>query len=135
MLSTLSFREEGDVVIVDVQGKLTSAESAALGAMLQELAEAGYRNVLLNMAGVTHIDPAAIDQMVAGYESLARLNGALKLLGLRKPVQCILRASRLDSVFEKHEEESEAVLSFYSAKRQQLEETPSIGLPSDAYLG
>ena len=136
MSNTLTFREEGDVVVVDVCGKLTiGSDSAALRAILQELAEAGYRKVLLNMAGVTHIDTASIDHLMAGYTSLARVNGRLKLLKLKKHVRCAFRATRLDSVFEKYEDENAAILSFYSADRQHSEETLCVTLPSDAYLG
>jgi anti-anti-sigma regulatory factor len=75
MRNTVTFREEGDVVVVDVCGKPTiERDSGALGAMLQELAEAGYRNVLLNLAELTHIDNVGLEELLAGYANLARPN-------------------------------------------------------------
>ena len=136
MRNTLTFREEDDVVVVDVCGMLTiGRDSAVLRAMLRELADAGYKNVLLNMAGVTYIDIAGIDELVAGYASLARVNGTLKLLNLQKVVKDVFRAARMDSLFDQYEEESAAILSFYSAKRRQSGEGWRVGLPSDAYQG
>ncbi len=112
--NTVTFREEGDVVVVDVCGKLMiGKDSAGLRAMLQELADAGYRSVLLNVAGVTHIDSSGLGELVACRMRLIRLNGALKLLNLQKPVNDLFRTTRLDSVFEKYEDESVAILSFY----------------------
>jgi anti-sigma B factor antagonist len=135
MANILAFREEGDVVVVDVTGTLTGENSALLRDLLQELAEAGYKNVLLNMAGITRIDMAGILQLVAGYASLARVNGTLKLLSPRKPVKCVLRIAKLDSVFEQYEQEHAAVLSFISPTRKELEAISQGRLPSDAYLG
>ena len=72
MTNTLTFREEGEVVIVDVCGALTiGADSAALRAILQELAEAGYRNFLVNMAGVTQIDTAGIGKTDGRHPSVS----------------------------------------------------------------
>jgi anti-sigma B factor antagonist len=112
MCNTLTFREEGEVVVVDVHGKLIGADSEALRATLQELVEAGYRKVFLDMAGVTLIDTAGIGELVVGYATLARVNGRLKLLNLQKPVEFVLRATRLESVLETYEREREAILSF-----------------------
>ncbi len=135
MSNTLTFREEEDVVVVDVCGALTiGAGSAALRAILQELAEAGYRNLLVNMAGVTQIDTAGIGELMAAT-SLARVNGTLKLLKLKKLVECVFRATKLDSTFERYEDEIAAILSFHSADRKQCKETVCVSLPSDAYLG
>jgi len=111
---TLTFREEGDVVVVDVCGKLTiGRDSAGLRAMLQELAEAGYRHVLLNMAGVTDIDSSGLGDLMASWMNLVRLNGALKLLNLQERVSDVFHTTRLDSVFQKYEDEGTAILSFY----------------------
>jgi anti-sigma B factor antagonist len=136
MTNTLTFREEGEVVIVDVCGALTiGADSAALRAILQELAEAGYRNFLVNMAGVTQIDTAGIGELIGAYTSIARVNGMLKLLKLQKLVECVFRATKLDSTFEWYEDENAAILSFHSADGKQCKETLCVSLPSDAYLG
>jgi anti-sigma B factor antagonist len=136
MRNTLTFREEDDVVVVDVRGMLTvGRDSIVLRATLRELTEAGYKNVLLNMARVTYVDIAGIGELVAGYTSLARVNGTLKLLNLQKSMKDVFRTTGMDSVFDQYEEESAAILSFYSAKPQQPGETWCVGLPSDAYLG
>ena len=136
MTNTLTFREEGDVVIVDVCGALTiGSDSAALRAILQELAEAGYRNFLVNMAGVTQIDTAGIGELMAANTSLAGVNGTLKLLKLKKLVDCVFHATKLDSTFEWYEDENAAILSFHSADRKQCKDSLCVSLPSDAYLG
>jgi len=81
--------------------------------MLQELAEAGYRHVLLNMAGVTDIDSSGLGDLMASWMNLVRLNGALKLLNLQERVSDVFHTTRLDSVFQKYEDEGTAILSFY----------------------
>jgi anti-sigma B factor antagonist len=114
MSNSVTFREEGDVVVIDVCGKFTSERSSeAIRAMLSELVDAGYRNVLVNLAGTTYIDDSGLDELVAGYANLSRVNGTLKLLNPREPVEGAFCAAGLDSLFEKYEEESVAILSFY----------------------
>ena len=44
------------------------------------------------MAGVTQIDTAGIGELMDAYTSLARVNGMLKLLKLKKLVECVFRA-------------------------------------------
>jgi anti-sigma B factor antagonist len=103
-LNPCAAEAEQDVVVVDVCGALTiGSDSAALRAILQELTEAGYRNLLVNMAGVTQIDTAGIGELMAAYTNLARVNGTLKLLKLKKLIECVLRATQLDSTFERYE--------------------------------
>jgi anti-sigma B factor antagonist len=136
MNGTLTYREEGEVVVVDVLGRLTMGQSSnSLRALLRELAVAGYRNVLLNMAGVTMIDSAGIGEVIAGYTSLACVDGALKLLNVVPPVTGMVHVSRLDAVFEMFDSESEAILSFYMTKPQYAVEALRANLPSEAYIG
>jgi anti-sigma B factor antagonist len=132
----LTFREEDDVVVVDVCGKLIDGPySAKLRAMLRELSDAGYRNVLLNLTLVPCLDCDGLGELVAGYASLARVHGTVKLVNLTWPVRNIFQVTRLDQVFEIYEAETEAILSFYSIKPQQFEEIFCECLSSEAYLG
>lgn len=112
----IKFREEGNVVVVDVRGKLTvDGDAAALGEILWEMAEAGFRNVLLNLADVPRIDTAGVDELAACRARLLDANGELKLLNLPYPMRSVFRAAGVDSVFEIYDEERAAILSFYGA--------------------
>jgi anti-sigma B factor antagonist len=116
MDENLTFREEGDVVVIDVHGKLTSGESSrALREMLRELLDAGYRNLLLNMAGAADLDSSGLGELAAGFATVSSAGGTLKLLKPGKRTQHLFGVIRMDSVFETFQDENTAILSFYLA--------------------
>src|ERR1017187_7195890 len=87
----LTTHEKGDVIIVDVSGRLTLGEStSALRNRMRELVEGGSRRIVLNMADVTYIDSSGIGELVAAYTTIATAGGELKLLNLATRVHELL---------------------------------------------
>lgn len=116
MNENLTFREEGDVVVIDVHGKLTSGkDSRALRDLLRELLDAGYRNLLLNMADAADVDSAGLGELAAGCASVSQAGGTLKLLSPGERTQHLFGVTGLDAVFEVYDDENTAILSFYLA--------------------
>ena len=116
MSVNLTTRQVDDVSIVDVTGKITLGEGAsALRDLLQKLAAAGHKKVLLNLANVTYIDSAGIGELVSAYTSLTNQGGTLKLLGLTNRIKDLLQITKLYTVFDVHETETHAVRSFAAA--------------------
>jgi anti-sigma B factor antagonist len=116
MSISLTTRQVDDVSVVDVTGKITLGEGAsALRDLLQELAKAGHKKILLNLANVTYIDSAGIGELVSAYTSLTNQGGTLKLLGLTNRIKDLLQITKLYTVFDVHETESHAVRSFAAA--------------------
>ena len=118
----LTTHEKGDVIIVDVSGRLTLGEStSALRTMMRELVEGGSRRIVLNMAEVTYIDSSGIGELVAAYTTIATAGGELKLLNLAKRVHELLYITKLYTVFESFEDEASAIGSFAVAKPTVLQ--------------
>jgi anti-sigma B factor antagonist len=106
-------RSVGDVTVVDVSGRITLGEgSSALREALRNMIARGGRKVLLNLAEVSYIDSSGIRELVTAYTSLTNAGGALKLMRPNKRVNDILQITRLDTIFEIHDEETQAVRSF-----------------------
>lgn len=137
MQNTLSFREEEDeVVIIEIRGKLSpESNSAALRALLRELEDAGYRCIILDMSRLTYIGSAVVDDLFAACEGFAHRGGAVKLFGVPKHAASVLHASRMDSVFELHENEREAIGSFCMPGTGVGGEILCLRLPSEVYMG
>lgn len=118
----LTPHKKGDVIIVDVSGRLTLGEStSALRTMMRELVEGGSRRIVLNMAEVTYIDSSGIGELVAAYTTIATAGGVVKLLNLAKRVHEILYITKLYTVFESFEDEASALGSFSVAKPAVLQ--------------
>ena len=114
----ISERTVGDVVIVDLSGKVTLGDGGdvVLKDKIQSLLQQGQKKVLLNLSDVTYVDSAGLGQIVQSYATVMRSGGSLKLLNVTKRIKDLLSITKLLTVFECHDSEAEAVTSFSSAK-------------------
>ena len=102
-----------NVVIIDTIGELRLGESTdALRNVVSGLLGQGYRNLLLNLGDVRHIDSAGIGELMSCYTSVNKQGGKLKLLHLNKNVRNLLQITRLYTIFEVEDDEPRAVASF-----------------------
>ena len=108
-------REVGEVLILDLSGKLTIGEGdELLKDKINSLIQQGRRKLVLNLAGVPYIDSAGLGEIVRTYTTVSRQGGKLKLLNLTKRIQDLLASTKLLTVFEPFDSEQEAVQSFAS---------------------
>jgi len=109
-------RTTGDVLILDVKGRITLGEGdEMLKDKVNSLLNQGQKKIVLNLAEVPYIDSAGLGEIVRTYTTVSRQGGNLKLLALTKRITDLLAITKLLTVFETYETESEAVQSF-SAK-------------------
>src|ERR671918_233458 len=109
-------RAAGDVVILDVKGKVTLGEGdEMLKDKVNSLVNQGYKKIVLNLADVPYIDSAGLGEIVRTYTTVSRQGGSLKLLNLTKRITDLLSITKLLTVFETYESEADAVRSFTSS--------------------
>ena len=109
-------RRVGGVVILDLDGKIALGETnRSLHESLKVLAESDEKNVLVNLARVTAIDSSGLGELVAGFASLERSGGSMKLLNLPERITEIMTITKLLTVFDIFENEADAVASFGEA--------------------
>lgn len=109
----ISARHRDGVTILDVKGKITiGVGDVALRDAVHGALDAGAKNILVNMAGVTVLDSSGIGELVAAYTSVTNRGGKLKLLNLPARINDLLQITQLISVFEVFDNEDEAVQSF-----------------------
>jgi len=105
-------RREGDVLVLDFDGKLTIASgSAAHDAIAQALAD-GEKKILLDMEGVSVMDSSGVGELMASYTSAKNRGAALKILRLTPRVGEVLKVTQLIGFFEIFDDEKLAVGSF-----------------------
>ena len=103
----------GDVVIVDLKGKLTAGlGDQILRETVDELLAEDKRKILLNLSEVSFLDSAGVGELVAGLRTAKRFGAQLKLLSTTDRVQITLLhgapAARLRDV----RDEAEALRAF-----------------------
>ena len=109
-------RKAGDVVIVDLQGKLTAGlGDQILRETLDELLAESWRKILLNLSAVTFLDSAGLGELVSGLKTARNLGADLKVLKASARVRTTLQLTRLLPVFDVYEDEQEAIRAFAPA--------------------
>ena len=106
-------RSVGDVMVLDVEGKITLGEGdEQLKDKVNSLVNQGRRKILLNFGEVPYVDSAGLGEIVRTYTTVSRQGGSLKLLSLTKRITDLLAITKLLTVFETFDTESDAIKSF-----------------------
>jgi len=110
----LSERAIGDVVVVDLSGKITLGDGgdAMLKDKVRSLLQQGRKKMILNLGEVSYIDSAGLGELVQAYATVSKNGGGLKPLNATKRIKDLLAITKLLTVFETYESEAEAVTSF-----------------------
>jgi anti-sigma B factor antagonist len=101
------------VTILDLKGKITLGEGdEALKDKINSLLMQEKKKILLNLADVPYIDSAGLGEIVRTYTTVSRQGGQLKLVNLTKRITDLLMITKLLTVFETFETESDALTSY-----------------------
>jgi anti-sigma B factor antagonist len=108
-----AFRQIRGVAILDLSGRIVLGEgSAALHDAIRDLAASGQKSILLNLADINYIDSSGLGELVASFATIRRQGGQLKLLKLTTRVHDLMQVTKLYTVFDVYDNESEAIDSF-----------------------
>lgn len=112
----IATRRMDGVVILDLDGSIKLGESSAeLHKALKTQVEEGNLRVVMNLENVTSIDSSGLGSMIAGFATLEKSGGTLKLEKLSPRVSELMTITKLFTVFEIFDTEQEAVDSFGDA--------------------
>ena len=108
----------GDVMILDLKGKITLGEGdELLKDKVNSIVIQNHRKIVLNLADVPYLDSAGLGEVVRAYTTVSRQGGNLKLLNLTKRITDLLSITKLLTVFETFESENDAVRSFSASAK------------------
>ena len=111
-------RSIGDVVVLDLKGKITLGEGdELLKDKVNSLVNQGHKKIVLNLADVPYVDSAGLGEIVRTYTTVSRQGGSLKLLNLTKRITDLLAITKLLTVFETFEVENDAIRSFSASAK------------------
>ena len=113
-------RQVGNVAVLDIDGQLRIGEgSEGLHKSIRRLQEGGQNQILLNLARVAYIDSSGLGELISSHITLAKAGGEIKLLHLTERLRDLMTITKILTVFDVYEHESEALDSFKS---------PAVGL-------
>lgn len=110
-----SIRTAGNVVILDVEGKILLGEGdVEIKQAVDDLVAQGRKNLLLNMARVPYVDSAGLGEIIRCFTSMRKNGGQLKLLSPNERLVDLLTITKLVNVFDWYNDEASALSSFSS---------------------
>lgn len=113
MTMTIRERELDGVVILDLSGRVTIGEGTLLlRKRVEDLLDKEHTRLLLNLADVDYIDSSGLGEIVRSYTTVRNARGDLKLLSLTRRVHDLMQITKLLTVFDVFERESDALKSF-----------------------
>lgn len=108
----IKLRRLDDVVILDLSGRITLGEgTVVVRDALQKLLIGGDRKFLLNLADVDYIDSAGLGELVTAFTTVRAEGGQFKLLKLTHRIRDLLQITKLLTVFDSFDNETEAIKS------------------------
>ena len=112
MALKISTRDVNGITIIDVSGRIVFGDEAAmLRDKVKSLVPTNSR-LILNLAQVSYIDSGGIGTLVSLFTTARAAGGDIKLLSLTKRVGDLLQITKLITVFETYDNESQAVQAF-----------------------
>ena len=108
-----TYRDVGQVTVIDMGGRITLGDgSALLRKTVKQLLDENRNRILINLADVDYIDSSGIGELVHAYTSVQNRQGELKLLHLTKKVRDLLQITKLYTVFDVKDDEATAIAAY-----------------------
>ena len=117
-------RRIGAVFILDLAGRISTAEALAFGPgsgiMLRDivcgLLDEGAEKLVVNLKDVSYIDSSGVGELFGLFTTLQKAGGQLVLLSPNPRVRDVMKLTRLDTVLDISEDEFDAVQSMARPK-------------------
>ena len=105
----------GTVAVFELRGRLTLESFGSLKDRVRDLVDQGGRRLVLDLGGVSHVDSIGVSELVRSHVIVNNSGGHLALAGVPAQIAQLLRVTRLDQVFDRHETIADAVSALTGA--------------------
>lgn len=110
-------RQVGNVTILDTDSQVRiglrfGGSSVPLSRAVDSLLEKGANQILLNLEGASSVNARVLGEIVSTYVTVNKNGGQFKLFNLKPLVRELMMTTKLLTVFDVYENESQAVDSF-----------------------
>ena len=102
--------------LIALRGRLTFFEVGVLRENMTRLLAEGRKHLVLNLSGLQYLDSSGIGELARIYVMVLKGGGELKVVGLSRNVEEILKVTHLYQVFPEFPDEEAALQSFPGAR-------------------
>ncbi|MGH9968941.1 MAG: STAS domain-containing protein [Pyrinomonadaceae bacterium] len=118
-------RRVGAVTVLDLKGRVRiGGGTVALHKSIRCLVDEGKTQILLSLAGVTHIDSSGLGELIASHVTLRNKGGEIKLTHLTERLRDLMTITKLLTVFDVYDDEPKALASFAGEVLRIVEPQP-----------
>ncbi|TDF97145.1 STAS domain-containing protein [Paenibacillus piri] len=102
-------RAVGDVVVLDIQGRLDANTSGTLEAQFMNLIGQGHTKFVFGLAGLDYVSSAGLRILLTAAKKLKALKGSLALVQMTDNVKEVFDMSGFSAIFTIYGTEAEAL--------------------------
>lgn len=122
-------RKLNDIIVLDLDGTFVLGGDTDFRKQVETTITSGSRKMLINLAKVRYMDSSGLGELISSYTKMQRVSGQMKLLNLSKRLNELLVVTKLITVFETFDSESEAISSFTDDAKLKAEEPSTDSKP------
>jgi anti-sigma B factor antagonist len=106
-------RQVGAVTVLDLKGRVrVGGATVSLHRAFRSLVQEEKFLILLNLTGVTHIDSSGLGELISSHITVSNKGGEIKLVQLTETLRDLMTATKLLTIFDVYENETDALASF-----------------------
>ena len=105
-------RRVGDVLIVDIVGRLDSRTAGPASTELNQIAQGGHGKLVLNVHGLEYLSSAGLRAILVAAKLVQVHGGAIKICDANATVKQIMEVSGMSSLLHLYGTESDALAAF-----------------------
>jgi len=110
-----TIRHTPQASLIDLRGRLTFFEVGVLRENITRLLSEGHKHIVLNLSELKYLDSSGIGELARIYVMVLKGGGEMKVVGLSRNVEEILKVTHLYQVFPEFPNEEAALQSFPGA--------------------
>jgi anti-sigma B factor antagonist len=111
-----TIRHSPEASLISLRGRLTFFEVGVLRENISRLLTEGRKNLVLNLSGLLYLDSSGIGELARIYVMVLKGGGEMKVVGLSRNVQDVLKVTHLYEVFPEFPDEEAALQSFHTSQ-------------------
>ncbi len=117
MALEIAHREREGIKLMDLKGRIVVGEEASVFRnTIERLTSEPGLQLILNMQQVDYVDSTGLGAMVVCSTHVKRSNGIAKLVNVNRRNIELLVMTKIDTMFEVFDDETEAVNSFFPGR-------------------
>jgi anti-sigma B factor antagonist len=112
-----TIRHSAQASLIDLRGRLTFFEVGVLRENVTRLLREGHKHIVLNLSALQYLDSSGIGELARIYVMVLKSGGEMKVVGLSRNVEEILKVTHLYQLFPEFPDEQAALQSFPAADK------------------